>query len=53
MEDVMFKRTRAKYFHKHTTEDFNGPVSFTDKARRGRSDPKKKQEALQIIEGTG
>jgi hypothetical protein len=52
MEDVMFKRTRPKYFNKNTTEDFDGPISFTEKSRRGRSDPKKKQEALELMDGT-
>ncbi|KAF9271288.1 hypothetical protein BGZ68_003865, partial [Mortierella alpina] len=50
MEDVMFKRTRPKYFNKNATEDFNGPLSFKEKSRRGRSDLKKKQEALELIE---
>ncbi|KAF9972977.1 hypothetical protein BGZ75_001309, partial [Mortierella antarctica] len=50
MEDVMFKRTRAKYFQKGTTEDFNGPVSFMGKDRRGRSDPQKKEAELRLME---
>ena len=50
MKDIMFKRTRAKYFRKDMTEEFDKPVSFTEKKRRGQSDAKKQIEMADLME---